>query len=126
MLEVKQGTAQKAGVDPAIRDVLVAGWDGNKADKDAVPDMCAAERHKNLGVIARQKMIDQAMDLRAMSHMNKSQTDALEAALFQRVTLIQGPPGTGKTHTGGGARADVASQPDVPDSVHVGFQHRGG
>ncbi len=99
MLEVKQGTAQKAGVDPAIRDVLVAGWDGNKADKDAVPDMCAAERHKNLGVIARQKMIDQAMDLRAMSHMNKSQTDALEAALFQRVTLIQGPPGTGKTHT---------------------------
>ena len=99
MMEVRQGTSQKAGVDPAIRDVLVAGWDGNKAARDAVPDMCAEERHGNLNVIQRQKVIDQAMDLRAMSHMNKSQTDALEAALFQRVTLIQGPPGTGKTHT---------------------------
>ena len=99
MMEVKQGTSQKAGVDSAIRDVLVAGWDGNKAARDAVPDMCAEERHGNLNVIQRQKVIDQAMDLRAMSHMNKSQTDALEAALFQRVTLIQGPPGTGKTHT---------------------------
>ena len=99
MMEVRQGTSQKAGVDSAIRDVLVAGWDGNKAARDAVPDMCAEERHGNLNVIQRQKVIDQAMDLRAMSHMNKSQTDALEAALFQRVTLIQGPPGTGKTHT---------------------------
>ena len=100
MMEVRQGTSQKAGVDSAIRDVLVAGWDGNKAARDAVPDMCAEERHgTQLNVIQRQKVIDQAMDLRAMSHMNKSQTDALEAALFQRVTLIQGPPGTGKTHT---------------------------
>ena len=99
MMEVKGGTSQRAGVDPAIRDVLVAGWDGNKKENDAIPDMCAAERHEHLDVIRRQKMIDQAMDLRAMSHMNKSQTDALEAALFQRVTLIQGPPGTGKTHT---------------------------
>jgi hypothetical protein len=78
MMEVKQGTSQKAGVDSAIRDVLVAGWDGNKAARDAVPDMCAEERHGNLNVIQRQKVIDQAMDLQAMSHMNKSQTDALE------------------------------------------------
>jgi hypothetical protein len=99
MMEVRQGTNQKAGVDPAIRDILVAGWDGNKADHNAIPDMCAAETKEGLHQIQRQRMIDQAMDLQAMSHMNKSQTDALEAALFQRITLIQGPPGTGKTHT---------------------------
>ena len=99
MMEVKGGTSQRAGVDPAIRDASSPGGTGNKKENDAIPDMCAAERHEHLDVIRRQKMIDQAMDLRAMSHMNKSQTDALEAALFQRVTLIQGPPGTGKTHT---------------------------
>jgi DNA polymerase III delta prime subunit len=99
MMEVRQGTSQKAGVDPAIRDILVAGWDGNKADHAAIPDMCSAEKNEQLHAVQRQRMIDQAMDLQAMSHMNKSQTDALEAALFQRVTLIQGPPGTGKTHT---------------------------
>jgi hypothetical protein len=126
MMEVKQGTSQKQGVDAKIRDVLVAGWDGNKQARDSIPDMCAEEKlsTSGLNVIQRQKVIDQAMDLQAMSHMNKSQTDALEAALFQRVTLIQGkyfpfttfrrliahtrltfiftisgPPGTGKTHT---------------------------
>ena len=31
MVEVKPGTSQKAGVDPAIRDILVAGWDHNRA-----------------------------------------------------------------------------------------------
>ena len=92
MMEVKQGTSQKQGVDAKIRDVLVAGWDGNKQARDSIPDMCAEEKlsTSGLNVIQRQKVIDQAMDLQAMSHMNKSQTDALEAALFQRVTLIQG------------------------------------
>ena len=61
----------------------------SEAGNDAIPDMCAAEKNENLHPILRQKMIDQAMDLQSMSHMNKSQTDALEAALFQRVTLIQ-------------------------------------
>ena len=42
MMEVRQGTSQKAGV-ARRRDVLVAGWDGNKADRDAVPRMCADE-----------------------------------------------------------------------------------
>merc|ERR1719498_730540 len=53
MMEVKGGTSQRAGVDPAIRDVLVAGWDGNKKENDAIPDMCAAERHEHLDVIQR-------------------------------------------------------------------------
>ena len=47
MVEVKAGTSQKAGVDPAIRDILVAGWDHNRADINAIPDMCSAERHEN-------------------------------------------------------------------------------
>ena len=43
-------------------------------------------------------MLDMAQDIPAMQHMNKSQHEALRAALFQRITLIQGPPGTGKSH----------------------------
>ena len=31
--------------------------------------------------------------------LNPSQTDAMDAAMKRRVTIIQGPPGTGKTHT---------------------------
>ena len=81
MVEVKAGTSQKAGVDPAIRDILVAGWDHNRADINAIPDMCSAERHENLTLMQRQRMIDNAMDLQAMAHMNKSQTDALEAEI---------------------------------------------
>ena len=112
-------------MDPAIRDVLVAGWDGNKKENDAIPDMCAAERHEHLDVIRRQKMIDQAMDLRAMSHMNKSQTDALEAALFQRVTLIQGPRGR-ERRTPPSRSSKCGSVAHVSHPVHVRLEHRGG
>ena len=60
--------------------------------------MCSAERHENLTLMQRQRMIDNAMDLQAMAHEQVPDGRPGGCAV-QRVTLIQGPPGTGKTHT---------------------------
>ena len=42
--------------------------------------------------------------------MNPSQTDAMDAAMKRRVTIIQGPPGTGKTHTAVATLAQLARE----------------
>ena len=100
LMEMKGPVGNKAGVDPEIRDILLAGWDNNKKAIESIPDLCAAELNgETMHAATKQRMLDMAQDIPAMQHMNKSQHEALRAALFQRVTLIQGPPGTGKTHT---------------------------
>ena len=100
LMEMKGPVGNKAGVDPGIRDILLAGWDNNKKAIESIPDLCAAELNEDtMHAATKQRMLDMAQDIPAMQHMNKSQHEALRAALFQRITLIQGPPGTGKTHT---------------------------
>jgi hypothetical protein len=100
LMEMKGPVGNKAGVDPGIREILLAGWDNNKKGIESIPDLCAAELNaETMHAATKQRMLDMAQDIPAMKHMNKSQHDALRAALFQRITLIQGPPGTGKTHT---------------------------
>jgi len=100
LMEMKGPVGNKAGVDPGIRDILLAGWDNNKKAIESIPDLCAAELNgETMHAATKQRMLDMAQDIPAMQHMNKSQHEALRAALFQRITLIQGPPGTGKTHT---------------------------
>jgi hypothetical protein len=100
LMEMKGPVGNKPGVDPGIRDILLAGWDNNKKAIESIPDLCAAELNEDtMHAATKQRMLDMAQDIPAMQHMNKSQHEALRAALFQRITLIQGPPGTGKTHT---------------------------
>ncbi|GIL57516.1 hypothetical protein Vafri_12731, partial [Volvox africanus] len=106
------GNQQSSPSAPAGRAELPAYWlDGGTldlryiADRERVLALPADEQIRVLRVLAAVNLArpwDQfpLEELLAASTLDRSQAEALRAALAQEVAVVQGPPGTGKTFLG--------------------------